>query len=77
MAVAEYRKVKCDNCEKEKIVKNSGRYPPNWIVISINEWIGNIGHSRYCKDVCSGKCAIDLLNNLKKLPKREAIRYRI
>ena len=67
--VDEYRKVKCDNCGKEKIVDHSGQYPSNWLIILITEWIGLGGYKRYNKDVCSDKCALKLLHNLNKIPK--------
>jgi len=75
MAIVEYRKVKCDECGKEEIVKHSGCYPDNWLVISIFKWSGNTGRGRLNKEVCSEKCAINLMKKLKKIPKYEAYIY--
>jgi len=75
MAIIDYRKVKCDNCGKEEEIKDGGCKPSHWLEISIVEWFGNSGEGRLNKEVCSEKCAIELMSNLKKIPKKEVIIY--
>ncbi len=75
MTVIEYRKVKCDNCGKEEVVKNDGWRPSHWLEISITEWSERVGEGRLNKEVCSEKCALELLKNLKEIPKKETYIY--
>ncbi len=71
--IIEYRKVKCDNCGKEEEIKDGGTRPSNWFEISITEWSGNSGYGRFCKEVCTEKCALEVIHKLKKIPEREPI----
>lgn len=76
MTIVEYRKVKCDECGKEEEVKGGGSYPSsNWLVIEISEWSGSTGQGRLNREVCSDKCALKLMKDLKKIPKRENYIY--
>ena len=69
--ITQYRKIKCDCCDKEEeIVEGSFRRPPTWLEISVTKWIGNSGDGIYNKEVCSKKCAIKMMNNVKKLPEK-------
>ena len=69
MAVVEFRKVRCDCCGKEEIQEEGGKYPTYWLEISITEWIFTSGHTLLNKDEYSKKCAVKLLNSIKKIPK--------
>ena len=71
MTIVEYRKVKCDECGKEKTIESAGSYPSNWLVISIVEWFGTSGEGRFEREVCSEECAIKLMKELKEIPKHE------
>ena len=73
MSIVEYRKVKCDNCRKEKIIRDSGSYPSGWLVIEIYEWDGMSGRERLHKEVCSGKCALEIIKKVKKIPECKTI----
>ena len=73
--IVEYRKVKCDNCGKEEEVKHSGTKPTHWLEISITDWKGNSGYGRLNREVCSEKCALELIKNLKEIPKEENYLY--
>lgn len=75
MAIIEYRKVKCDECGKEEEIKDGGTRPTHWLEISITDWAGSTGHGRLNREVCSEKCALKLIHNLKKLPKQETYIY--
>ncbi len=71
MTIVEYRKVKCDECGKEESVEGGGSYPPQWLVIGISEWNGDIGQGRLTKEVCCEECALKLMKELKEIPERE------
>ncbi len=73
MVIVNYRKVKCDECGKEEEIKDGGTRPSNWFEVSITEWFGSTGSVRFCKEVCTEKCALDLIRKLKKIPKREPV----
>lgn len=69
--IIEYRKVKCDECEKVVEVEGAGSLPSNWLVIEVVEWSGSSGQVRLNKEVCSEKCVLKFMKNLKKIPKKE------
>ena len=73
MTIVNYRKVKCDECEKEEEIKDSGTKPTNWLEVNITEWFGNTGYGRFCKEVCTEKCALKIIHKLKKIPKKEPV----
>ncbi len=75
MTIVEYRKVKCDECGKEEEIKSGGCKPTNWLEISVVEWHGSSGEGRLNKEVCSEKCALELMKKLKKIPKHETYIY--
>ena len=75
MVVIEYRKVKCDECGKVEEADGGESYPSNWFTIAVHKWFGNMGNGELNKEVCSEKCAIKLMNNLKKIPKRTTSIY--
>ncbi len=75
MTIVEYRKVKCDECGKEEIIKNSGSYPSYRLVIDISEWFGSTGEIRLNKEVCSEECALKLMKKLKEIPKHKVCIY--
>ena len=75
MTVIEYRKVKCDECGKEEVVKDDGWRPYNWLEISIVEWNKSVGEGRLNKEVCSEECALKLIKKLKEIPKKETHIY--
>lgn len=69
MAVVEYRKVKCDECGKEVEIKEPMHLPCSWLEIDITECCGASGTVVLSKEVCSRKCALNMLKKLKKIPK--------
>ena len=69
MAIIEYRKVQCDNCGKTEEIKEGGSHPSNWFELNIVQWTGTTGYGRWTKEVCSEKCALEIMKKLKKIPK--------
>lgn len=74
--IVQYRKAKCDNCSKEKIVEGAGWLPFGWLTISVAQTHGLMGNIVLTKEVCSKKCAIAFMNKIKKIPKIKE-QYRI
>lgn len=67
--IIQYKKIKCDNCGKEEMVKENVRSKDR-IEISIVQWSGSVGQERLVKDTCSDKCALELIKGLKRIPKK-------
>jgi len=73
MSIVQYRKVKCDNkkCGKETIIKNEGfSLPLGWLEINILEGKSGCGNLVFSAEVCSRKCALELMHSLRKIPER-------
>ena len=75
MTIINYRKVKSDECGKEEEIKDGGTKPSHWLEINIFEWFGNSGTGRFTKEVCSEKCALELMKKIKEIPKEETNIY--
>lgn len=67
MSIVHYEKHKCDCCGKEVEVQHGGR-PRGWLEISITIWHLSRGDVVYDKEVCSRKCALEMLKKIKKIP---------
>lgn len=76
MSVSQYKRYKCDNCGKEKEIRNdfSDQFPTRWIKIEIWEHIQNIGRRRFYKEVCSHKCMKEVMSKFKKLPIKKEVK---
>jgi len=68
MSIVNFRKVKCDNCGKEETIEGGCNLPFGWLEVQITEWQGNSGRTRFDKEVCNDKCALELIHKLKKIP---------
>jgi len=68
MAVIQRPIGKCDQCGKE-VEFEEGHLPDHWLEIAITEWWGSSGTGILSREVCSNKCALDLMHALKKIPK--------
>ena len=68
MVVIEFRKVKCDNCGEIKEIEGGSSFPSGWLELTIVEWSLSSGTSRWNKDVCGDKCALEIIKKLKKIP---------
>lgn len=73
--IIQYRKARCDNCSKEKIVEGVGSLPFGWLTISVAQTHGLTGNIILTKEFCSKKCAIAFMNKIKEIPKSKGIEY--
>ena len=64
MARIQFERHKCDCCGKEE----DGKMPLGWYEINITKWQGSSGRRVYNKEVCSKKCALNLVSKIKKIP---------
>lgn len=67
MSRIQYERHKCDCCGKEEDIQFGSR-PLNWYEIEITKWHGNSGEGVFNKEVCSKKCALEILSKVKKIP---------
>ena len=74
MVVTQIKKVKCDNCLKEREAPSGACMPFGWFELSVTEWHRNCGERRLHKDLCSEKCAIELMHKIEKLDPRKPAR---
>lgn len=66
MVIVQYRKVKCDICEKEVEIKEQyGSLPRNWYELSATQWFGSSGRIKFNKEVCSEKCLKKAMHEFK------------
>ncbi len=73
--IVQYRKARCDNCGKERMVEGIGSLPLLWLKLSLNQTHGVMGNTVLAKEVCSKKCAIAFMNKIKEIPKSKGIEY--
>jgi len=74
MGVSQYKVYKCDNCEKEKEIRDDtprDDYPTGWLTISIYIYKQGIGTIKYYKLVCSPKCLKEITKKFQRLPSKE------
>lgn len=71
MSIVQYEKHKCDCCGEEKDVI-AGKRPIGWLTVSVTEWSLSIGEGVLNKEVCSRKCVLKILKELKKIPGRKS-----
>jgi hypothetical protein len=69
MAIKQRPIAKCDQCGKE-VEFADGHLPDHWLEIDVTEWMGSSGEGRFKKEVCSEKCVINMMHNVKKIPKK-------
>lgn len=71
MSISRYKRYKCDNCGKEKEVRNdfSEQFPTGWFKIEIYHFRQGIGRCRFYKEVCSHKCVREVTSKFKGLPR--------
>ncbi len=74
--IVQYRKAKCDECDKEKNVEGAGLLPFGWLTLSLTKARGMMGNIILAKEYCSKKCAIDFMNKINEIPKsKEELGY--
>lgn len=69
MSVVEFRKLRCDNCRKERVVEGFGSHPSGWLEISITRNNTLYGCIVFLKDACCDNCALEIMKKISRVPK--------